>query len=112
PDLLPRASLVTDVTAAADGYVADIEPMAVALTANRLGAGRARKGDPIDHAVGLEILRTVGDVVPAGEPVARVHARSDAQYQEALAARWAAFTTASARPEPRPIVLDRASTEQ
>ena len=80
--------------------------------ANRLGAGRVKKGDPIDHAVGLELLRTVGDRVQAGEPLARIHARTEAQAAEAVAVVQAAFTLSSGRPDTRQIVLDRFSTEQ
>lgn len=111
PDLLPAAPVRLDVTAASDGYVADVEPMAVALTANRLGAGRARKGDPIDHAVGLEILHATGDAVRTGETLARIHARTDAQAAEAIAAVQAAFTLSSDRPQARQVVLDRVTTE-
>jgi pyrimidine-nucleoside phosphorylase len=112
PRQLPTAPIVVEVAATSDGYVADVEPMAVALTANRLGAGRARKGDPIDHAVGLEIVRAIGDAVRAGDPLARVHARTEGQAQEAVAAVRAAFAVAAAPPERRPIVLDRVSTNQ
>lgn len=107
---LPTAPLTAEVLATTDGYVTDIEPMVVALTANRLGAGRARKGDPIDHAVGLEILRTVGEEVRQGEPLARIHYRSPAQLDDAVAPLQSAFTIGPDRPELRPIVLDRVST--
>jgi pyrimidine-nucleoside phosphorylase len=110
PSRLPTAPLTADVLSPMDGYVTDVEPMSVALTANRLGAGRARKGDPIDHAVGLEILRTVGDEVRQGDLLARVHYRSHSQYDDAVASLRSAFTIAADRTEPRQIVLDRAST--
>jgi thymidine phosphorylase len=110
PDTLPAAPLTAEVVSPTDGYVTDVEPMTVALAANRLGAGRARKGDPIDHAVGLEILRTVGDHVRTGEPLARAHYRSPSQYEDAVTSLASAFTIGSERPEPRQIVLDRVST--
>jgi pyrimidine-nucleoside phosphorylase/thymidine phosphorylase len=40
-----------------------------------LGAGRARKGEPVDHAVGVVLVRTVGDRVEQGAPLARVLGR-------------------------------------
>jgi pyrimidine-nucleoside phosphorylase len=112
PNLLPTAPIVVDVTAESAGFVTDVEPMAIALTANRLGAGRARKGDPIDHAVGLEILRTSGDAIQAGSALARIHARTEAQAAEALPAVRAPFTIGPAAPARRPIVLDRVSTQR
>jgi thymidine phosphorylase len=50
----------------------------VGETAVQLGAGREKKGDPIDYAVGIEILHTVGDQIKEGEPLFVVHA-SDAR---------------------------------
>ncbi|MCC7366899.1 MAG: thymidine phosphorylase [Chloroflexi bacterium] len=111
PNLLPAAPVILDVVAPHAGFIADLEPMAVALTANRLGAGRARKGDPVDHAVGLEVLRTTGDAVEAGEVLARVHARTEGAGAEAVATVLAAYRLGDEAPALRPIVLDRISTE-
>jgi thymidine phosphorylase len=86
--------------------------MAIARTANHLGAGRARKGDPIDHAVGLELLRTVGDQVQTGDAVARVHARTEAGAAGAVGAARDAITIGPDAPVIRPIVLGRYSTER
>ena len=111
PSLLPTAPVIVDVLAGTDGYVADIEPMTIANAANRLGAGRAKKGDPIDHAVGLELPRTVGDRVQAGDTVARVHARSEDAASSAVTSVRTALTIATQPPTIRSIVLDRFSTE-
>jgi pyrimidine-nucleoside phosphorylase len=112
PDLLPTAPVIVEVRADRSGIVADIEPMALALAANRLGAGRARKGDPIDHAVGFEIVRTVGDAVSAGDVMAFVHARTATQADDASATVRGAMTVGDAAPELREIVLDRFSTNE
>jgi thymidine phosphorylase len=112
PSLLPTAPVLLDVTAKYDGYIAGVEPMAVALTANRLGAGRARKGDPIDHGVGLEILCTVGQRVAAGETVARVHARDAAGAESAVRAIRSAIVVGADRPDEHHVVLERISTQQ
>jgi pyrimidine-nucleoside phosphorylase len=112
PSLLPTAPVVMDVVAESDGFVTDVEPMAIALTANRLGAGRVRKGDPIDHAVGLEILRTSGDAIQTGHALARIHASTDAQAAEAVPAIRAAFVIGAVAPDARSIVLDRVSTRE
>jgi len=111
PSLLPTASVVLDVTADADGYVVDVEPLAIASVANRLGAGRARKGDPIDHAVGLELPRGVGDPVRRGDVLARVHASTEQKANEAIDAVRGAITLGREHPAARLIVVDRLSTE-
>jgi pyrimidine-nucleoside phosphorylase len=112
PGLLPTAPVVVEVPSPTSGYVVDVEPLAIAHGANRLGAGRARKGDLIDHAVGLELLRQVGDKVRRGETVARVHARSESKVAEAVNGVLSAFTIGSCAPTLRQIVLDRVSTHR
>ena len=52
--------------------------MEVGLTATLLGGGRARKGDPIDHAVGVVLSKKIGDYVSEGESLLAIHA-SDGQ---------------------------------
>jgi thymidine phosphorylase len=70
-----------------------------------LGAGRERKDDPIDHAVGVVCRAKRGDRVERGEPVAEIHARDEAAAEAAEAALLAAYEIGS-EPEPRPLVLD------
>jgi pyrimidine-nucleoside phosphorylase len=83
--LLPRAPIVVEWYAPASGYVAEVAPRTVALAALQLGAGRQKKEDAIDPAVGVEVLKCVGDSVQAGEPVFRIHARTEASLQQAIA---------------------------
>jgi thymidine phosphorylase len=85
----------------------DIEPLAIATASNRLGAGRARKGDPIDRTVGIELLATVGTAVDSGARLAVVHARTETQAADALAAVLAAIQIGAAPPMVRPVVIDR-----
>jgi pyrimidine-nucleoside phosphorylase len=111
PGRLPTAPLVVDVTSTETGYVVDVEPMPIAMAANRLGAGRASKGDPIDHAVGIEIHRAIGDALQRGDILATVHARTEAQAADAVETVRSAIAVGSERFQPRPVFLDRFSTE-
>jgi pyrimidine-nucleoside phosphorylase len=88
PERLPRAPLQTEVPAPADGIVADVDAMEVALAALALGAGRAKAEDEIDPAVGVADLVKVGELVHAGAPLCTVHA-NDAGKARAAAARLA-----------------------
>jgi len=76
--LLPRAPVVQTVAAPESGYIADIEPLAIGRAAMRLGAGRERKGDTIDPAVGIVLRATVGERVERDAPLFDIHARSAA----------------------------------
>ena len=74
---LPQAPVVERVTADVSGVVQRCHALAIGEAAARLGAGRASKGDSVDHAVGIVVRRKQGDSVSAGEPLATVHARAD-----------------------------------
>jgi pyrimidine-nucleoside phosphorylase len=76
PWRLPTAAARITVPAPRDGYLAAIDAERVGLAAMRLGAGRARKGDAIDHATGLRLLHKVGDTLHHGDPLVEIHARS------------------------------------
>jgi pyrimidine-nucleoside phosphorylase len=62
-----------------------------------LGAGRARKSDSIDHAVGFLIHRKVGDQVARGEPLFTIHANEEEKLEEA---REALLSAHAFRTEP------------
>jgi pyrimidine-nucleoside phosphorylase len=83
PERLPRASLIEDVAAPRTGYLAQVDAREIGLASVDLGAGRARKGDPIDHAVGFVIHHKVGDRVKKGEPLFAVHANDTARLAAA-----------------------------
>jgi thymidine phosphorylase len=76
----------------------------MAAVAMELGAGRERKEDPVDHAVGVVCHAKRGDRVERGEPLAEVHARSEAAADSAEAALRPAYELGN-EPEPRPLVL-------
>ncbi|MFN2467291.1 MAG: thymidine phosphorylase [Gaiellaceae bacterium] len=104
--VLPAAPVVRAVTAPRAGYVVRLGAVAVGTAALRLGAGRGTKDEEIDHAVGVLCLRKRGDAVAAGDPLAEIHARSEAAASEAAAAVAAAYELGEAAPPPRPVVLD------
>lgn len=78
PALFPVASFVEPVAAPVKGTLKSLNAREVGETSVELGAGRARKGDPIDHAVGILVHHKVGDWVEEGEPIFTIHA-NDAQ---------------------------------
>jgi len=86
PNLLPKASLVKVVRAARTGYLSEIHARMIGEAAVELGAGRAKKTDPVDHAVGFVIHHKVGDFVQQGEALFTVHANQAARLEEAVQA--------------------------
>jgi pyrimidine-nucleoside phosphorylase len=83
PERLPEASLIETIRSSQAGYLSQVDALIVGETAVDLGAGRAKKGDAIDHAVGIEVLHKVGDHVEEGEPVFIVHADDEARLAAA-----------------------------
>ena len=69
-NLLPQAPLKIEVPAPTSGYVTSIHAANIGLASTELGAGRKKKSDPVDPAVGIAMERRVGDAVKAGEPLA------------------------------------------
>jgi thymidine phosphorylase len=108
----PDAKLATApekhvVTANSDGFVAALDAYAVGVAAWRLGAGRARKEDPVSAAAGVVMLRKPGDAVRAGDPLLELHADDAARIPAALDALDGAVRIAGSAPAASPLVLDR-----
>lgn len=78
-----KAPVILPVSAAADGYLHEINAEEIGLASVDLGAGRIRKGDSIDHRVGIVIHHKVGDFVKAGDPLFTIHAADQKTAQDA-----------------------------
>ncbi len=107
PERLPRAARVEMLRADRAGYVAGIAADRIGLASMRLGAGRAKKGDPIDHGTGIVLRAKVGDVVERGEPYAEVHASGRPGDAEAADIVRSAFAWHDAPVGQRKLVLTR-----
>jgi pyrimidine-nucleoside phosphorylase len=90
PSKFPKAEFVEVLLSPRNGYLAEVQARTVGEAAVTLGAGRAKKSDPIDHAVGFVIHHKVGDQVEAGEPLFTIHANDEAKLTEAREAVLAA----------------------
>jgi pyrimidine-nucleoside phosphorylase len=102
----PRAQLVEEVEAPQGGYIAQIQARSVGEAAVALGAGRARKSDPIDHAVGFVIHHKVGDQVKKGEPLFTIHANDQEKLAEARDAVLSAHAFSGEPVEPLPLFYE------
>ncbi len=102
--VLPKAPVVLPIVADRDGTLAAVDAEAIGSASVALGAGRIRKGDPIDPAVGLVVHCKIGDRLDAGERVGDVHARSTEDAAEAARRVLAAFTMTDDDVLPPPLV--------
>ncbi|MEA4944067.1 MAG: thymidine phosphorylase [Propionicimonas sp.] len=104
---LPVARHTEVVTAEATGYIATMDAMAVGLAAWRLGAGRAKQGDPVQAAAGVTWQASVGDHVTAGQPLFTLHTDTPERLPRAAEALQGAVGYAAAPLTRGPLVLER-----
>jgi thymidine phosphorylase len=104
PDLLPAAPVRVPLAAVRAGYIARIDAERVGLASMKLGAGRFKKGDPIDHATGLLLQAKIGDHVEAGQPLLEMHSRSEAQAQAIEAELLSAYQWSDDLVSPSPLI--------
>ena len=106
---LPTAKETHDVLVPADGVLVELDALAVGVAAWRLGAGRARKEDPVQAGAGVEIHYKPGATVRGGERLLTLHTDEPERFERALEALEGGYAIApeGARPDLFPIVIDR-----
>jgi pyrimidine-nucleoside phosphorylase len=103
PERLPRAKIIEELKAPQSGYLKEINARIVGESAVTLGAGREKKGEPVDHAVGIEVLCEVGDQVSEGDPVFIVHANDQGRLEEARGRLLESITWSDQPVDPLPL---------
>lgn len=106
PEKLPRARLVEVVKSPRGGWISQIDAREVGEASVALGAGRAKKTDAVDYAVGFIIHHKVGDRVENGEPLFTVHANDAAKAAAARDAVLAAHLFSDAPVPPLPLFYE------
>jgi pyrimidine-nucleoside phosphorylase len=103
PEKMAKARYIESVPSPESGYLSEIHARLIGEASVELGAGRAKKSDPVDHAVGFIILHKVGEQVRVGEPLFIVHANDTARLAEAKKAVLAAHRFSAVPVEPLPL---------
>jgi pyrimidine-nucleoside phosphorylase len=104
---LGSAPVHLGVASPSEGFVVDVDPLALGLCAMDLGAGRLQPSDSVDPLVGVLMLTERGARVTRGQPLAMVFARSQAAAKTALERVLAAIRIGAEAPPERPLVLAR-----
>jgi thymidine phosphorylase len=99
------------VPAPAEGVLTSLDALAVGIAAWRLGAGRARKEDPVQAGAGVQMHAKPGATVRAGEPLLTLHTDTPERFARAVDALEGAFTIApeGSRPDLLPLVIEKIS---
>ena len=107
--LLPRAARRVEARASVSGTIASLDALAIGHAANLLGAGRTTKEDAIDPAVGIQLIRKVGDTVEEGATLAVLHVNDEANLERACCMAESAYTIdeTGAKHEPPALIVER-----
>jgi thymidine phosphorylase len=95
------------MSAQSDGWLQALDARGVGVAAWRLGAGRARKEDPVSPSAGIMCLAKPGDAVAAGQPLLELRADDPGKFDRAREALAGAIVIGPDAPEPAALVLDR-----
>jgi pyrimidine-nucleoside phosphorylase len=102
--LLPHTEQRRDVTSPVGGRVVEINCEKIGLASVLLGAGRERKEDAVDPAVGLIVHKKLGDAVQPGEPLVTLHYNAAPRADAAAALVIESYHIAASAPEKSPLV--------
>jgi pyrimidine-nucleoside phosphorylase len=106
PGKLPQARIIETFTAQRDGYISQIAADEIARAAFELGAGREKKGDPIDLAVGLKVPVKVGQPVNSGDKLVTIYANDEAKIPLCKEYLNQAFDFSAEAVQPLPLFYD------
>ena len=106
---LPTARETEVITAERDGVLVVLDALAVGIAAWRLGAGRARKEDPVQAAAGVQLHVKPGDTVRAGQPIMTLHTDTPERFDRARQALGSAYEIGDAAADPTPLIIERLS---
>ncbi|WP_313716894.1 thymidine phosphorylase [Arsenicicoccus bolidensis] len=104
---LPTSTEQHVIAAPASGVLRSLDAYAVGVAAWRLGAGRARKEDPVQAGAGVEMHAKPGDSVTTGQPLLTLHTDTPERFDRAVASLEGAWTIGEDRPERPDVVMER-----
>jgi len=104
---LPTAKETQTVVAETDGVITELDALSVGLASWRLGAGRARKEDPVQFGAGVTLHAQLGDTVKKGDPLYTLHTDEPARFKRAQETIATAYNIEARGQVSRKLILDR-----
>lgn len=104
---MARAEHTHEVVADRDGYLMGLDALALGVGSWRLGAGRARKEDPVQLTAGIEIHADLGQKVVKGQKLLTLHTETPDKFDRALESIIPGIVIGDEQPAERQIILDR-----
>lgn len=106
PELLPTAPVRVILRAPRDGHIVGIHAERMGLASMRLGAGRMRKGEPIDHRTGFVLQAKIGEYLHTADPLVEIHARSNEEAAALQEEILSCYTWSEVPMQPVPLIYD------
>jgi pyrimidine-nucleoside phosphorylase len=104
--LLPNATGMREITSPRGGYVTSINAEDIGVASNMIGAGRDKKEDMIDPAVGIILEVKIGEKVDAGSVLCRLYYTKEDRVEEAADMVEDAFRISAQKPDERELILE------
>lgn len=104
--LLPKAKNILFVSASESGYISKINSKVIGEIVNKIGGGRNKKGEKIDHSVGIILNYKVGDYVEKGATLAYIHVNEYINEEEIINETKNAFQISKENVEKVKMILD------
>ena len=104
-DLLPKAKSVMEIFSEKEGYIKKIKTEEIGKAAMIIGAGRAKKEDEIDHAVGINIFKKVGEKIAKNEKIAEIYYNNGENVEESKNMILEAFVLTEEKVEKQKAIL-------
>ncbi len=102
--LLPQARHREEIVSPKAGYIRDTDCLQFGIALAMLGGGREKKEDTIDHGVGLEFHKRIGDRIAAGEKLVTIHYNAQEKLAEAREKIASSFEIGESAPASRPLI--------
>lgn len=106
PQLLPHAKIIEPVISQDSGYLSIVNAKTVAEATILMGAGRAKKGDPINYGVGVLVHCKVGDEIKKGKLLFTIHADDKQKLEQVKSILFSALHFQDAPCKPLPLFYD------
>ena len=108
---LDKAEIIREVYAERSGIVQSMDTRAIGMAVVSMGGGRRKPTDDIDYAVGFSDFVSIGEEVDRNRPLALVHVRNEAQYEEAKKVLRSAIVIANEADEPKAMIFEKIRLE-
>ena len=105
-ELLPNATGMREITSPRGGYISTIDAGDIGAASSMIGAGRDKKEDTIDPAVGIILEVKVGEKIDAGSVLCRIYYTKEDRVEEAAEMVEDAFRISGQRPDERNLILE------